>query len=180
MLTRSNPSVSSGENYYYGQPTTGPVVNDPIPVPAPLMVMYPSRPSWGTGPPVPVRLPPISSLVGPPASYVPASGVPQRPPRMMVAGEHACAGAGAGAAPAPAANSLDPAVRLRKQCPVCGKICSRPSTLKTHFLIHTGDTPFKCTWANCNKSFNVKSNMLRHLKSHERKLAKKQAKRVSL
>ncbi|QHS76740.1 Cmr3p [Saccharomyces paradoxus] len=59
--------------------------------------------------------------------------------------------------------------KLRKQCPVCGKICSRPSTLKTHYLIHTGDTPFKCTWEGCSKSFNVKSNMLRHLKSHERK-----------
>jgi len=66
----------------------------------------------------------------------------------------------------------------RKQCPICGKICSRPSTLKTHFLIHTGDNPFKCSWIGCKKSFNVKSNMLRHLKSHQHKLeklAKKQA-----
>ncbi|SMN19081.1 hypothetical protein, no similarity [Maudiozyma saulgeensis] len=66
----------------------------------------------------------------------------------------------------------------RKQCPICGKICSRPSTLKTHFLIHTGDNPFKCSWVGCKKSFNVKSNMLRHLKSHQHKLeklAKKQA-----
>lgn len=58
--------------------------------------------------------------------------------------------------------------RLKRQCPICGKLCSRPSTLKTHFLIHTGATPFKCPWLNCNKSFNVKSNMLRHYKSHER------------
>ncbi|CCK69979.1 C2H2-type zinc finger protein KNAG_0D02290 [Huiozyma naganishii CBS 8797] len=68
------------------------------------------------------------------------------------------------------------AVKMRKQCPVCGKVCSRPSTLKTHYLIHTGDTPFKCTWGDCTKSFNVKSNLMRHLKSHERKLAKKAAK----
>ncbi|CCH61448.1 hypothetical protein TBLA_0E03930 [Henningerozyma blattae CBS 6284] len=59
-----------------------------------------------------------------------------------------------------------------KQCPVCGKVCSRPSTLKTHYLIHTGDTPYKCKWLNCTKSFNVKSNMLRHLKNHEKKLEK--------
>lgn len=62
--------------------------------------------------------------------------------------------------------------RKRKQCPVCGKVCSRPSTLKTHFLIHTGDNPFKCTWEGCNKCFNVKSNMQRHVKSHQRKLEK--------
>ena len=66
-------------------------------------------------------------------------------------------------------SNLSLAVRLRKQCPVCGKICSRPSTLKTHYLIHTGDTPFKCPWKTCKKSFNVKSNMLRHLKSHQKK-----------
>lgn len=81
---------------------------------------------------------------------------------------------GDAASAAPISNALNPAIRLRKQCPVCGKICSRPSTLKTHYLIHTGDTPFKCAWSNCTKSFNVKSNMLRHLKSHERKLAKKE------
>lgn len=64
------------------------------------------------------------------------------------------------------------AMKLRKQCPVCGKICSRPSTLKTHYLIHSGDTPFKCTWEGCKKAFNVKSNMIRHLKLHQRKLQK--------
>lgn len=64
--------------------------------------------------------------------------------------------------------NLDIAKRLRKQCPVCGKICSRPSTLKTHYLTHTGDTPFKCPWKGCDKSFNVKSNMNRHLKGHNK------------
>lgn len=211
MLNSSNAQISSGPHYYYATPGT---VTDPgIGQPPPLLVMYPGRgqqsmvSSGGGG----VRLPPISSLVGPPASYVPVSGVPQLPPRMVVAAEHACVGAGAnvggsragsvsssvsgpgsvsgaagGGTPSVSVatnNQLDPAVRLRKQCPVCGKVCSRPSTLKTHFLIHTGDTPFKCTWADCDKSFNVKSNMLRHLKSHERKLAKKKGsngKRVSL
>lgn len=61
------------------------------------------------------------------------------------------------------------AVKHRKQCTICGKICSRPSTLKTHYLIHTGDTPFKCMFEGCNKAFNVKSNMLRHMKCHQRK-----------
>lgn len=69
-------------------------------------------------------------------------------------------------------NHQIPANLTGKKCPVCGKVCSRPSTLKTHYLIHTGDTPYKCQWMNCTKSFNVKSNMLRHLKIHERKLEK--------
>ncbi|CAR30806.1 hypothetical protein ZYGR_0P01080 [Zygosaccharomyces rouxii] len=107
-----------------------------------------------------VRLPPISMLV--PATYVqeqlylpPLAAQQQQQQQKQ-----------------DVKDGLNPVIRLRKQCPVCGKICSRPSTLKTHFLIHTGDTPFKCTWQNCQKSFNVKSNMLRHLKSHERRLAK--------
>lgn len=67
---------------------------------------------------------------------------------------------------------LSPEIRKTKQCPVCGKICSRPSTLRTHYFIHTGDTPFKCSWVDCGKSFNVKSNMIRHMKNHMKKLNK--------
>ncbi|CCD23229.1 uncharacterized protein NDAI_0B01940 [Naumovozyma dairenensis CBS 421] len=63
----------------------------------------------------------------------------------------------------------DPKIKNKKQCDICGKICSRPSTLKTHYLIHSGDTPFKCAWKGCTKAFNVKSNMLRHFKCHEKK-----------
>lgn len=65
-------------------------------------------------------------------------------------------------------NDFRSAVKQRKQCNICGKICSRPSTLKTHYLIHTGDTPFKCTFKGCRKAFNVKSNMLRHLRWHSK------------
>lgn len=55
----------------------------------------------------------------------------------------------------------------RNQCHICGRICSRPSTLITHLSIHTGDKPYKCSWPGCDKHFNVKSNMLRHYKRHE-------------
>lgn len=55
-----------------------------------------------------------------------------------------------------------------KQCPICGKNCFRPSSLKIHYLTHTGETPYHCTWENCNKSFNVKSNLGRHLKLHQK------------
>lgn len=67
---------------------------------------------------------------------------------------------------------LSPEVRQKKECPICGKKCSRPSTLKTHYLIHTGDNPFCCTRPGCNKSFNVKSNLQRHIRSHDKKLSK--------
>ncbi|KAG0672520.1 hypothetical protein C6P45_001984 [Maudiozyma exigua] len=66
---------------------------------------------------------------------------------------------------------LSPEVRQKKECPICGKKCSRPSTLKTHYLIHTGDNPFCCTRPGCNKSFNVKSNLQRHIRSHDKKLS---------
>lgn len=66
----------------------------------------------------------------------------------------------------------DSSLPLKKnQCHICGRICSRPSTLQTHLSIHTGDKPYKCPKRNCHKRFNVKSNMLRHYKRHEFKSA---------
>lgn len=57
-------------------------------------------------------------------------------------------------------------------CKICGKNFSRPSSLRIHFRIHTGETPFKCSWVGCNKRFNIKSNMLRHQKCHQNKIKK--------
>ncbi|AAS52228.1 ADR308Cp [Eremothecium gossypii ATCC 10895] len=53
-------------------------------------------------------------------------------------------------------------------CKVCGRECRRPSTLKTHMLTHTGQRPFSCRHPGCSKSFNVRSNMLRHERLHSR------------
>lgn len=51
-------------------------------------------------------------------------------------------------------------------CTICGKQFQRPSTLETHMNIHSGDQPYECPFLNCEKLFNAKSNMLRHLKMH--------------
>lgn len=70
-------------------------------------------------------------------------------------------------APSVPSNTVKREKIKKNQCHICGRICSRPSTLQTHLTIHTGDKPYICKWANCNKCFNVKSNMLRHFKRHE-------------
>lgn len=54
-----------------------------------------------------------------------------------------------------------------KKCHICGKEFSRPSTLKTHIVVHSQAKPFKCTYLDCNKSYNVKSNLRRHEKKHK-------------
>ncbi|OSX56209.1 hypothetical protein POSPLADRAFT_1080473, partial [Postia placenta MAD-698-R-SB12] len=47
----------------------------------------------------------------------------------------------------------------RHECPDCHKRFYRPSHLATHMNSHTA---FECP--KCGRSFNVNSNMLRHLR----------------
>lgn len=54
-------------------------------------------------------------------------------------------------------------------CEQCGKQFTRPSALRTHRLVHSGAKPFECSWSDCTKKFNVKSNLIRHLKLHKEK-----------
>ena len=58
------------------------------------------------------------------------------------------------------------------QCHICGKILTRASSLHSHMFVHTGDRPYMCSWPNCKKRFNVKSNMNRHYKLHLKRVEK--------
>lgn len=49
-------------------------------------------------------------------------------------------------------------------CALCGKNYARPSTLKTHMRIHSGERPFHCKV--CNKSFSQAANLTAHLRVH--------------
>ncbi|PBK92043.1 hypothetical protein ARMGADRAFT_862877, partial [Armillaria gallica] len=51
-------------------------------------------------------------------------------------------------------------------CAICHKRFLRPSSLNNHTNSHTGATPYRCPFPGCGKEFIVKSNMLRHYRSH--------------
>ncbi|CCL98227.1 uncharacterized protein FIBRA_00221 [Fibroporia radiculosa] len=52
------------------------------------------------------------------------------------------------------------------QCSVCSKLFPRPSGLATHMNSHSGAKPYKCPIPTCTKSFAVRSNAKRHLRTH--------------
>ena len=50
------------------------------------------------------------------------------------------------------------------ECPVCGKIIKTEGHMRRHSLLHTGDTPFKCSL--CGMGFKRRYVMLEHERSH--------------
>ncbi|PVG01463.1 hypothetical protein CPB86DRAFT_686867, partial [Serendipita vermifera] len=52
------------------------------------------------------------------------------------------------------------------KCMECGKAFPRPSALSTHMSVHSGEKPYPCPVVGCNKTFAVRSNARRHLKTH--------------
>ncbi|KAK8394013.1 hypothetical protein O3P69_006305 [Scylla paramamosain] len=56
--------------------------------------------------------------------------------------------------------------RFVNKCLQCDKKFIKPSQLKRHMMIHTGERPFKCTYEGCDRAFNQKYTMLIHLDIH--------------
>jgi len=60
-----------------------------------------------------------------------------------------------------------PRAKTGKHKCFCGASFERPSALRAHNRIHSGDRPFECPLPSCprNKGFSVESNMTRHVRA---------------
>jgi Zinc finger, C2H2 type len=79
--------------------------------------------------------------------------------------------------PVPQPSQTNPGRRRKKDdqehkhpCEICTKRFLRPSALVSHMRTHTGEKPFPCRFAGCDRSeaFSVKSNRTRHEGKHIR------------
>ncbi|KAF9064315.1 hypothetical protein BDP27DRAFT_1450800 [Rhodocollybia butyracea] len=61
-----------------------------------------------------------------------------------------------------------PNLKKKYICTKCSKGFSRPSSLRLHINVHTGNTPYRCSFPGCGREFNVSSNMRRHYRRHNR------------
>ncbi|KAK7471407.1 hypothetical protein BaRGS_00035959 [Batillaria attramentaria] len=48
----------------------------------------------------------------------------------------------------------------KRSCPYCFKVCLKPSDMKRHLMVHTGERPFLCQV--CQKRFKQKGSLLYH------------------
>ncbi|GJE97221.1 C2H2-type zinc finger protein [Phanerochaete sordida] len=90
----------------------------------------------------------------------------QFPPSSAQAGATEDPQGGAQAPEAPAAAQDDAYAKRKYVCETCQKRFLRPSSLKAHTVVHTGDRPYACPFPGCTKRFTSKSNMKRHHQTH--------------
>nr|XP_046270685.1 zinc finger protein Gfi-1b isoform X2 [Scatophagus argus] len=57
-----------------------------------------------------------------------------------------------------------PSQRVSKSCEMCGKTFANPSALRIHYVVHTGEKPYRCSL--CGKGFTQKGNLKCHLRIH--------------
>nr|XP_020465941.1 myoneurin-like isoform X2 [Monopterus albus] len=61
-------------------------------------------------------------------------------------------------------NTGVPSQRVSKSCELCGKTFANPSALRIHYVVHTGEKPYRCSL--CAKRFTQKGNLKCHLRIH--------------
>lgn len=54
--------------------------------------------------------------------------------------------------------------KVTKSCELCGKVFANPSALRIHYVVHTGEKPYRCNI--CGKGFTQKGNLKCHLRIH--------------
>ncbi|XP_041861627.1 gastrula zinc finger protein xFG20-1 isoform X2 [Melanotaenia boesemani] len=57
-----------------------------------------------------------------------------------------------------------PTRRVSNSCELCGKTFANPSALRIHYVVHTGEKPYRCSM--CGKGFTQKGNLKCHLRIH--------------
>ncbi|OQV22345.1 putative Polycomb protein PHO [Hypsibius exemplaris] len=51
-------------------------------------------------------------------------------------------------------------------CEVCGRSFTENSKLRRHYVVHTGEKPFQCSFEGCGKRFSLDHNLRTHMRIH--------------